>query len=120
MIRNFRRHIAIIFILVFFYPTIYQSNHILHFPHQHHHKHKHERQDSHSGLAHYSKDCAEEDCPVCEFHYAVLHVDKNNPNDFSYEYIVIRNSILPDSPFIYYSGNNKLLRAPPVNNSLIS
>lgn len=116
MIHNFKKHIAIIFILVFFYPTIYQANHILHFPHQHTHEHH----DSHSGIASYKKDCSKEDCPVCDFHYAILHIDENNPDGFSFEYYPLTNTKLSDNPFITYSGNIKLLRAPPVFGSNIS
>ncbi len=121
-----RKHIfAVTVACLFLYPTIYQSIHVFEHTHdagcctgcslpdQDHHDHN----ETHAGsipFATYDRaEDKEEDCPVCEFHYAKQQVTA--PGDVSPDkqsYFLPLEGSYPE-PHVLFDGFYFSLRAPP-------
>ncbi len=110
--RKVKQYIAWFFFLIFIFPLIYQANHVLYFPHEVHCEHNSHSTSEHLDYWIFEEKCKNE-CGICQFLYSKQIISKIATISFLYEKIEIKHFRKDKSPFIFYKGYNKSLRAPP-------
>jgi hypothetical protein len=120
------KHIASGFlILIFLFPMMYQFQHVVLLPGMHHlhntsqccgHDHCHstglpENVDTDGTVQRFETN--EEQCQICEFHYAVIHTTYNQYYVFDNDHYSSQHKLLSTHPFLNFQGHSRSLRAPP-------
>ncbi len=120
------KHIASGFlILIFLFPVLYQFQHVVLLPGMHHsdstqqccgHDHCNTAEAEENPVTGSNENNFEQDqdqCQVCEFHYAVIHYTHKQNCTFATPTFSSQHALRINHPFLTFQGYSRSLRAPP-------